>query len=182
LSAEENANVMLASLLTIVEDELPALIADPNTPWQTLDVLYEEPRVERVWLQFGNKRIHLHRIHPCQKPYRHVHPWPSAILVLSGTYEMEVGKLPGNQVPAATLILSAGSSYEMLNPLAWHSVRPLIEPSLSVMLTGQPWGVPEPVQPKPDTSANRPLSEVAKGRLLGEFGLLLEERKLSARK
>jgi hypothetical protein len=59
-------------------------------------------------------------------------------------------------------------------------VRPLGGPSLSVMLTGTPWRhLPSK---KPDTSANRPLSEDAKNRLLAEFGLLLEELKLPARK
>jgi hypothetical protein len=56
---------MLSELFSL-KRELPFLIADPSTNWQTLDVLYEEPRVERVWLQVGEALSQNRR--PFQKP------------------------------------------------------------------------------------------------------------------
>ena len=61
--------------------------------------------------------------------------------VVFGTYEMGVGYGVGNLEPplAATVILSAGSAYEMVDMDAWHYVRPLRSPAYSVMVTGKPW-------------------------------------------
>ncbi len=35
----------------------------------------------------------------------------------------------------------------MLDPDAWHSVRPLHAPSLSIMLSGRPWTRAMPLEP-----------------------------------
>lgn len=103
--------------------------------WNSLDVNYEPPQVHRMWVQHGDYRVNLHRIFPCEKALYHPHPWPSAIHVLDGEYEMGVGT---NRVEAARVVLAAGSRYEMLDILGWHYVRPLKEPSLSLMLTWAP--------------------------------------------
>ncbi len=132
------------SMLTIldsVEAALPGLLTDMDG-WQTLDVDYEPPRVERLWRPIDDSiRVYLHRIHPCETALFHPHPWPSAVRVLSGSYEMDIGYGPGQQMPplAARTILTAGSRYEMVDPDSWHSVRPLGGPSLSIMVTGKPW-------------------------------------------
>jgi hypothetical protein len=39
--------------------------------------------------------------------------------------------------------------YEMTDPDAWHYVRPLGAATLSVMVTGKPWGRPAPRSSKP---------------------------------
>lgn len=126
--------------------------------WHSLNITYHPPRVERIWTQYGDNRIFLHVIHPCEpdEALLHPHDWPSAMYVVRGRYEHKVGYHPGlnpgDDVDGTwdlvkdsvrcltTLELSAGSSYEMLDPLAFHSVRPLDDsPALSVMVTGQPW-------------------------------------------
>lgn len=132
----------LVAVLHRAEALLPDLLKDLEG-WQTLDITYEPPRVERLWRQFEEGyRVCLHRIHPCEKALFHPHPWPSAIKILSGTYEMGVGYGLDQEIPpeAATVYLTAGSYYEMIEPDGWHYVRPLREPSLSVMVTGLPWG------------------------------------------
>ena len=35
--------------------------------WNSLLVDYHPPVVERLWRQFGDHRIFLHRIHPCDR-------------------------------------------------------------------------------------------------------------------
>lgn len=137
------------SLLRVLDNywyELPELLDEHSSVWRTLDVDYEPPRVERLWRQLGPYRLMLHRIHPCEKALFHPHPWPSAVRVVSGRYEMGVSQghvlLNEHQPEVARLILTAGSQYEMVHPLAWHYVRPLDEPSLSVMVTGKPWDPP----------------------------------------
>lgn len=160
---------MLAELRRLLKD-LPRLIGDYQTPWQTLDVLYEEPRVERVWVQIGDNRLYLHRIHPTNKPFFHPHPWPSAIYLRTGRQIMNVGYgAPDSPPPpvAASIHLAEGSYYEMTHPYGWHSVEPVGGPSLSVMVTGVPWttSTSKPAQ----RAANRPLSEDVKFEILNSF-------------
>lgn len=75
------------------------LLNDP-TAWNTLDVNYHHPRVERLWTQLSSeRRLMIHLIHPCKpgESLYHPHPWPSALHVLYGKYEMGLGVkyLPG---------------------------------------------------------------------------------------
>jgi len=128
-----------------VEDRIHELLSHPEL-WNDLLVTYEKPTVERLWMQDGENRIYLHRIHTCNpgEAYYHKHPWPSAMRVVSGTYEMQVGlMMPGNTEPttAAKLRLDHGSTYEMTNSEAMHSVRPLAYETLSLMVTGPRWTI-----------------------------------------
>jgi hypothetical protein len=154
-------------LLAEAESALPDLIRTPSI-WRTLDVTYEPPRVERLWTEWGDGRLYLHRIHPCEKALFHPHPWPSAIKILSGSYEMAVGYqepgVQGDAPVAATLILTAGACYEMVSEAGWHYVRPLGGPSLSIMITGKPWS-PQ----YRGKGQNQPLPEEAKQKLLTIF-------------
>jgi hypothetical protein len=163
---------LIQTLDGLCQRELPALIRDPSTPWQTLDVTYEDPHVERVWVQLGEYRVNLHCIHPCPVALRHPHPWPSAIRVLSGQYKMGIGKLgQDGDAEIATIILTADSSYEMLHPHGWHYVQPLLRPSLSVMLTGKPW-LTTAIK-HPGKGLNQPLTGIRKAEILAEFARFL---------
>lgn len=130
----------MTGVLLLVETEiLPSVINEPASTWNTLDINYEPPRVKRVWKQVGKYRINLHRIYKCEKALYHPHPWPSAIRILYGTYEMGVmgrasftstakpiptpnwhpnGKEPDH---LAKLVLTNGSSYVMEDPWVKHS-------------------------------------------------------------
>lgn len=149
--------------------------------WSTLDVDYEPPRVERLWKPLPNEdaRIYLHRIHPCEKALFHPHPWPSAVMILSGRYEMGVGFGSGEQEPpvAARTILAAGSCYEMDHPDGWHWVRPIGGPSLSVMITGLPW---KRWSPSPEKKLN-PLPPNERFLLAGDISRALDHLPASLR-
>ncbi len=138
---------MLAILATL-EQQLPTLLRD-DEPWQSLYIDYQLPIVERLWRQVGDYRLYLHRIHTCEPgaAFFHPHPWPSAMRVINGTYEMGMGFGPGLEAPpvSSTVVLQAGVAYEMTHPDAWHYVRPLDTASLSIMVSGKPWD--RPVQP-----------------------------------
>lgn len=129
---------------------LHTLLMDEDV-WNDVLIDYHPPVVERVWRPFGDLRIYLHRIHPCGpgEALMHPHPWPSAVLIGNGEYEMLVGYGKGESVPpvAAKIVLAEGSFYEMTNPDGWHAVRPIGRPSMSLMVTGKPWDRPSPKSP-----------------------------------
>lgn len=163
------AGSFITTLRKIIKEDLPGLLHDTETMWKTLHVTYEEPHVERVWIQLGENRLNLHRIHPCKKPLIHPHPWPSAVVIYSGTYQMGVGKYGQNASDElATMHLTEGSSYEMLHRHAWHYVMPLEKPSMSIMLTGTPWP-PDGLVTHPGKQQSEPLDPKAKREILEFF-------------
>ena len=157
----------MIDLLHKAELALPTLLRD-ESKWKSVFVDYHPPFVERLWCEWFESRIYLHRIHTCEagEALFHPHPWPSAMKVLEGSYEMAIGYGKGETEPpiAARLMLGAGSEYEMTDPDGWHYVRPLSVPSISLMVTGKPWAR---ILPKSD----KPLSELApeKRREILEF-------------
>ncbi len=142
---------MLARL-TEAEEALPKLLEDEEG-WTGLYVDYERPFVERLWRAWGDYRLNLHRIHPCDSGQAlwHPHPWPSAMRIHEGSYEMRVGYGDGEAIPATAcrLVLVPGSTYEMVELDGWHAVRPLVEPVYTFMLTGKPWSRSSPKSVKP---------------------------------
>lgn len=132
----------MLDVLHEIERALPELLAS-REGWQSLDIDYHPPHVERVYRQIGSARVYLHVIHPCapEDALFHPHPWPSAMRVLEGRYEMGVGYGSGDAAPpiAARLIASGDMEYEMTDRDAWHYVRPIDGPALTVMVTGAPW-------------------------------------------
>lgn len=158
----------MLDVLAQVEAALPELLRDGDR-WRSVLVDYHPPKVERLWVSWGGYRVYLHRIHPCGegKALFHPHPWPSAMRVLEGEYEMATGFGAGTVEPpeASRLILGGGSRYEMTHPDSWHFVRPLDRPTLSVMVTGKPWGREAPKSTQPLV----PLSAEAVTALLTAF-------------
>lgn len=152
--------------------ELPALM-ESHDGWRSVDVTYHPPRVERIWRQWGENRILLHRIHPCDdgEALMHPHPWPSAVRIMSGRYEMGTAGTyfpdpdstePEEHEPAwdaihAKVFLGPGSEYEMTEPQGWHYVRPLGAPSDSLMVIG-PLYEPRVVMPHVPIDKQQPLS------------------------
>jgi len=135
----------MLDVLCRVEMELPELLNDSESEaWHSVYIDYHPPFVARLWRPFEDEyRIYLHQIFPCQpgEALLHPHPWPSAMRVMYGVYEMGVGYGDSNNEPplAATMILCEGAAYEMMNKNSWHYVRPLGSPAYSVMVTGKPW-------------------------------------------
>jgi len=131
--------------LHAIEARLPELLRD-EAGWTGLYVDYHPPVVERLWRQVDGVRVYLHRILPCapDDALFHPHPWPSAMRLIEGTYEMAIGYGSGTEAPprAALLMLTAGSEYEMTDPNSWHYVRPVSAPTMSLMVSGPPWDRP----------------------------------------
>jgi hypothetical protein len=142
----------MLDVLRAAEAELPGLLAD-EAGWSSVFVDYHPPLVDRLWRRWETYRIYLHRIHPCApgEALFHPHPWPSAMHILEGSYEMAVGYGKGEAVPpvAALMIASGDFRYEMTDPDAWHYVRPLGGPAWTLMVTGTPWDRPSPRSPHP---------------------------------
>src|SRR5947209_10035564 len=132
----------MLEILTAVEKDLPRLLLD-EAAWSGLFIDYHPPTVERLWMRWRDCRVSLHRIHPCApgEALFHPHPWPSAMRILSGEYEMAVGFGPGETPPpvAALLVAREDCRYEMTHPDGWHYVCPLGEPSRSLMVSGGAW-------------------------------------------
>lgn len=151
-----------------VEGALADLLQDEDS-WKGLDVSYHPPRVERLWRPWKKEfRVYLHRVHTCkpEEALFHPHPWPSAMRVVYGGYEMFVGFGSGDKEPSkmAKIILPESSAYEMSHPDAWHSVRPLGRTAMSIMVTGKPWNRWSP-------GSEEPLEELSKKqrRILFDF-------------
>lgn len=169
-----NSGCMLKEL----EEQMSGLRASLAKPaeWQSLDIDYESPRVERVWQQRGDFRLCLHRIHPCESALIHPHPWPSAVTILRGKYKMNVARGASIVDPwihkvSAMLVLGRGSSYEMIDDMGWHSVWPIDSPVLSVMVTGKPFEKSPYKHTVFGKGKNtKPLTEEAKLGLLEDIG------------
>ena len=141
----------MLEVLHSVEHLLPVLLRKEE--WQSLLIDYHPPTVERLWRDWNGYRIYLHCIHPClpEEALFHPHPWPSAVRVVSGSYEMGVGSGEGEAPPPVVtrLILHEVDEYEMTDPLGWHYVRPLGGSSMALMVTGKPWVRWSPTSDKP---------------------------------
>lgn len=137
------------ALLPDAMDAAYANLGNPGNPdaWDTLVVNKREPHTYRAFMFWRGLRVCLHRFDGCSPTtaFYHPHPWPAAFQVLQGEYQMDVVYAPDTRSappttrPAVTLVLTEGSRYEMLNPLAWHRVVPLTPHVYSVMVNGPAW-------------------------------------------
>jgi hypothetical protein len=134
--------------------------------WNSLNIDYHPPKVERLWSQFGSMRLMIHRIHPSSEHNAlfHPHPWPSAVFILRSAYRMGIGYGEEATPPpvAATITLTQGSSYEMKDRNGWHYVAPGKETSLSLMLIDAPWEEPHPFYTEGEKIRLNPLTEKAR--------------------
>ena len=142
--------------------------------WNSLNIDYHPPKVERLWTQIGDLRLMVHRIHPCEveaDALFHPHPWPSAVFILRGSYRMGTGYSATSSEPPVTAIstLTSGSSYEMSDRNGWHYVAPGRETSLSLMLIGKPWTKPHPFYTEGEKVRLNPLTEKARRCLVEDL-------------
>jgi len=136
---------MIELLKQIEKEDLRKLLSNLSL-WQTLDVDYYPPRVERLWLQYDdNHRLFIHKIHHTDAPcLYHKHRWEAAFKILKGEYEMGITYCE-NEISSeeayklkdiSRFIIAKGSYYEMRNTHTLHYVKPLGDYSISLMLTG----------------------------------------------
>ena len=145
----------MLNVLFTIEKNLPEILktGEANGLIKTMYIDSHPPIVERIWMPYGDLRIYLHRIHPCNESIDalfHPHPWKSAIKILSGTYEMGVGHSATNEIPKIDCksILPTGSYYEMTEEDGWHYVNPLNGPVISLMITGERFSRKMPIEPE----------------------------------
>lgn len=134
---------MVELLKTFERDQLPALMYSLEG-WKSKLVNYSEPVVERLYRDIevsGVKcRAYLHRIHPCDDPFFHSHPWASAVHVLgedNSTYEMGIGdgKFRASSPNVLCTICSQEAFYySMEDEQGHHYVKIHGKPSLSIMI------------------------------------------------
>lgn len=150
---------MDASMMDVLlqaEKELPTLL-ESEEEWNTLDINYHPPRVERLWRPFGEGcRVMLHCIHACSttEALFHPHSWPSAMRILHGEYQMIVGSTVGAKEPPVVLRSTVRATpateyrYAMDHPDGWHAVIPTDGSVFTIMVTGKPWTrlIPEVTQ------------------------------------
>lgn len=145
--------------------------------WKSKKIRYQFPHVDRLMVPWGDLRISLHYIHPCEKSecYIHPHPWPSAIRVLSGIYETGLYSRPWfglqkDSTPEIRFSGSRGFDYEMVDPNSSHYVWTATG-SYSLMVMGPKW---EGVLPNPQQEPEGPLSMTEEEELLQIFSFLLD--------
>jgi hypothetical protein len=119
-----------------------------SSDWNSLDVDYHPPRVERVWTQLGENRLSLHVIHPCEEgeSLLHPHAWPAAfhVLPIGGIYEQGIAQgildplLSDTHVYRNFMKMQTKGElyYEMIHPECCHYVRPIESVVFTVMLSG----------------------------------------------
>jgi len=160
----------MLDVLLRIETELPSLLLD-EAGWRSLDINYHPPRVERLWRSWNAFRVSLHRIHPCdpEDALFHPHPWPSAMRVLDGVYEMAIGYGSGSTPPpvAARIITRGDLRYEMTDIDSWHYVRPIERPAMTIMVTGRPWD--RDAAGAEPTAPLSPLSETTRAEMLAWY-------------
>jgi hypothetical protein len=135
---------MIENLHALLFDIHPAL--DDTETWDSLIVNRREPFTYRVFRQFGDYRVCLHRFAPCgpQDCFEHPHPWAGAFLMLKGEYIHKVGVAHNLQDSPIVMpfreLVRPYSMYEITDPLVWHSVQPTME-SYTIMCNTEPWSV-----------------------------------------
>jgi len=126
---------MLKALRDVIKSLYYPLQSQGN--WNSVFIDYETPHVERIWMQLDKYRVYLHKIHPCTEAFYHPHPWPSAMLICEGEYESYIGS---EDVKTGPIYLPQWSAYQMTDPKEWHSVSPIKNPCVTIMITGTPYG------------------------------------------
>jgi len=139
----EEEKTLIERLQQLEKAKLYDLLCDASI-WKSVDIKYHLPRVERLWCQLGKYRLYLHFVHTCERNESlfHPHPWPSAIHVIEGEYEMGMGFGEGLEKPDifSTIVSQGSMYYEMPHRDGWHRVRATSSVCSSVMLAGEPWG------------------------------------------
>jgi hypothetical protein len=154
----ENENVAL-SLINQAVSCLPSLLSDEAIEWQTRFVDFSYPSFRQLACRWNNGlRLVLHEFYrgDVVGPLNtHHHPWAHAVRILEGGYRMRVGSSPpssSESAAACVLDLFAGASFSMVHPDGWHSITPLTDRIIAVMITDKPWDFMQAHVPRSPTA------------------------------
>lgn len=160
---------MLTKLSNLIRSNLFENSLREYDSWDSLIINRRKPETYRIFRQFGENRVCLHRFSPCnsQESFWHPHPWPAAFKIMYGKYRLDLGFTPnGEDKPTvvSSCVMSAGSSYEMLDENTWHKITPLDDsPVYTIMLNGPPY--PDP-HIKTVTTKGKDLDKMSEGAKL----------------
>jgi hypothetical protein len=170
----------MLNILMKARRALPYFLDLGTGHWKSMYITYEYPHVQRLWMPYEDKyRVYLHIIESIplhkraagEKPFFHLHPWPSAVMLLKGAYRMGVRSQWAPKDQLKWMILSEGSSYEMTHPDDMHLVDPLDYDVMSLMVTEKPYNPPPKILPTPPQPE---LPAVRAEMLLSGFKSLLQ--------
>ena len=188
----------MLEILKRIENALLPMLENADA-WTSVYVNYHRPFIERLWLPMKvdetHVRVNLHCVHPCTEADAlfHPHPWPTAMRVIRGQYEMGMGvQLPLPEAPtdgentpppvSTRIVGQRGMAYEMTDPNIWHYIRPSGTGNvLTLMVSGEPW--PEDVvrpNPSPPTAVLGPLRDEQVTHLLALFRGFFQRRQIEA--
>lgn len=116
--------------------------------WRGMFTCKRNPKLERIYrfLPDGS-RICIHKTYDPdltgEDSKLHIHAWPIAVKILSGSYAMDIGRTenPDDDTPVKimTTVMTKGSMYELPDPMTWHRVVPITKEVTSIMLNGPVW-------------------------------------------
>lgn len=168
---------MIDLLDKLIPEVLEAIPEDHE--WDTLVINKRKPYTYRIFRQFGEYRVCLHKFDPCQseESFPHPHPWPGAFMVLRGRYMHSVGVSP-DLVSQPELVyqqeVGPYSPYSITDPKIWHSVQPL-QPTYTIMVNGAPFENPHKAVRTTKGKDLKVMDDKAKYKLLSEFEDLLRK-------
>jgi hypothetical protein len=161
ISSARNHVTDMAEVLIRVKNDLPRLLSD-RTGWTGLLVDYAPPhlmriyknihlddgRLVRVLLHYfilkkekdvvNNPLVEMQCNVSSEDNLYHPHPWASAMMILDGSYNQDLGftskddNIPPQKI--ANLHHETGDSYTMSHPSLWHQVNPNTEQTTSTLM------------------------------------------------
>lgn len=167
-------------LLDKVIAHLPQFLNKPDE-WDSLVINRRKPYTYRVFRNFGDFRVCLHKFEPCSQfeAFSHPHPWPAAFLILKGKYVQTLGyslDLASPPVINYQEILCPYSKYCIIDNKLWHKIQPL-ETTYTIMVNGQPF---EEQHKEVKTTKGKDLQKMSLDEVrthLYQFDLLTSEMK-----
>jgi len=180
-------NVNIREFLEKIEKELPNYLSPDKLvmDWKSALIDFRQPVVERLWRQWGQWRVCLDRILPCdpgEVVHQHRHRHSMAMHILAKTKPLPEGYLikatvaPLPHIPISSQDTVAGYNVvrhpefpdEKIVVVASshisHALIPATEPVMVLMVTNQPWNAP----PSKTDQLAKPLSP-EKAREIGKF-------------
>lgn len=132
---------MIEVFPTLMREVIPFF--DKPEEWDSLIINKRKPHTYRIFRQFGEYRVCLHRFEPCSDEdcFAHPHPWPGAFLLLQGTYIHTVGYSPTLDSDPTFFyreIVRPNTMYEIVHRNTWHKVQP-VTTTWTIMINGKPW-------------------------------------------
>lgn len=168
-------------MIEVLNNLIPKVIEALDVPdsWDSLVINRRQPVTYRVFRNFGDYRVCLHKFEPCEseESFAHPHPWPGAFLMLRGEYIHRIGASPDLQSQPTFFfreIVRPYSMYEIIHQQTWHTVQPT-KLTYTIMCNGAPW---ENQHKETRTTKGKDLDKFSQEELhthLSEFGQLLDD-------